>query len=100
MKYSKASDYTTLKRQVTTEKTMLMSEHNIYTFRVLGSKPQIKSAVEQVYGVKVKSIRTLNYKPEVKINRRGKMKTKAYKVAYVRLEDGYTIEQKSTVSEE
>lgn len=44
-----------------TEKATLGSEHNQVTFKVAGTatKPQIKDAVEALFGVKVKGVNTL-----------------------------------------
>jgi large subunit ribosomal protein L23 len=44
-----------------TEKSTLLSEHNAVVFKVAGdaTKPQIKEAVEALFGRKVKSVNTL-----------------------------------------
>jgi len=80
---------------VITEKSALkMQNDNVYTFKVVktATKPQIKTAVERAFGVKVKSVNTLNTK--AKDRRVGKYtgKTKTYKKAIVTLETGNTIE--------
>ena len=84
--------YKVLRKPHITEKTMKLTADNIYTFYVNGTKPQIKKAVAHVYNVNVVDVRTLNYKPEVKMKQKGRSKTKAYKVAYVRLKDGDSID--------
>ncbi|MEM0023950.1 MAG: 50S ribosomal protein L23 [Thermofilaceae archaeon] len=62
-----------------TEKSLMLAErHNVMTFIVLrtASKPQIKRAVEKMYGVKVAKVNTL-------VTPMGEKK------AYVKLAEGY-----------
>ena len=79
---------------VITEKSMKEKEQGIYTFKVIktATKAQIKSEIENHFGVKVKKINTLITKP--KDRRVGKYtgKTKTYKKAIVTLCEGSTIE--------
>ena len=51
-----------------TEKSTLLSEHNAVVFRVSGdaTKPQIKAAVEALFGRKVLSVNTLTQKGKTK----------------------------------
>ena len=44
-----------------TEKSTMLSEHNAVVFKVAGdaSKPEIKAAIEAIYGRTVKSVNTL-----------------------------------------
>ena len=58
-----------------TEKSTLLSEHNAVVFKVSGdaTKPQIKAAVEALFGRKVKSVNTLVTKGKSK-----RWKGKAY----------------------
>ena len=58
-----------------TEKATLLSEHNATVFKVAGeaTKPQIKAAVEALFGRKVKSVNTLVTKGKSK-----RWKGKAY----------------------
>jgi large subunit ribosomal protein L23 len=79
---------------VITEKSTQASEHNQVTFRVRQSatKPQVKEAVEGLFGVKVKAVNTLNQKGKVKrfrgrIGQRGDVKK-----AIVTLEEGHSID--------
>ena len=55
-----------LKAPVITEKSQLAKEQGKYTFKVdpKANKIEIKSAIEKIFNVKVKSIRTLNEKPK------------------------------------
>ncbi|MDD2409699.1 MAG: 50S ribosomal protein L23 [Bacilli bacterium] len=80
---------------VITEKSSALAEDGkTYVFKVdkRANKTQIKLAIEKAFGVKVKSINTLNTKPKKK--RVGKYTglTKTYKKAIVKLVDGQTIE--------
>lgn len=78
-----------------TEKTSLvMQSHNQYAFRVRRSatKPQIRAAVELMFGVKVAGVQVVN---EVgKARRFGKTpgRTQDWKKAYVSLGAGQTID--------
>jgi large subunit ribosomal protein L23 len=51
-----------------TEKATLVSEHNAVVFKVArdATKPEIKAAVEAIYGRKVKSVNTLVAKGKTK----------------------------------
>ena len=78
-----------------TEKTSLaMQNNNSYAFRVLrdSTKPQIKAAVELMFGVKVANVNVVN--ETGKTRRFGKTlgRTQDLKKAYVRLAPGQTID--------
>ena len=76
---------------VITEKSqVLASSGKTYVFKVSKSanKIQIKNAIEELFGVKVKSVNTLITKPKDKRVGRYTGKTKTYKKAYVTLADG------------
>ncbi len=78
-----------------TEKTSLaMQNNNSYAFRVLrdSTKPQIKAAVELMFGVKVANVNVVN--ETGKTRRMGKVqgRTQDIKKAYVRLAPGHTID--------
>ena len=79
---------------VITEKSMAEKENGVYTFKVAKSatKTQIKSEIENHFGVKVLNVNTLNTK--AKDRRVGKYtgKTKTYKKAIVTLAQGSSIE--------
>ena len=53
--------YDVIVSPVVTEKATSASEHNQVVFKVRkdATKPQIKAAVEKIFGVKVKSVNTL-----------------------------------------
>jgi large subunit ribosomal protein L23 len=67
---------------------------NQYAFRVArdATKPEIKTAVEQLFKVKVDRVRVLNVKGKVKLNKTGVAKRSDWKKAYVRLESGHDID--------
>lgn len=55
-------------------------------------KPEIKAAVEQLFDVKVASVRTLTVKGKTKRTRHGIGRRSDWKKAYVRLEQGQDID--------
>ncbi|MEM7697877.1 MAG: 50S ribosomal protein L23 [Verrucomicrobiota bacterium] len=78
------------------EKATLLSElHNEYVFKVHpdANKIEIRLAVEKLFGKKVESVRTANYRGKKKRERRADFgRTKNWKKAFVKLADGETIE--------
>ena len=80
---------------VITEKSqVLASNGKTYVFKVSkdANKTQIKLAIEELFGVKVKSVNTLNTKSKDKRVGRYTGKTKTYNKAIVTLVDGQAIE--------
>ena len=82
-----------------TEKSTLASENNAVVFKVSGdaTKPQIKEAVEAIFGVSVTGVNTLVMKGKTK-----RWKGKAYKrtdqkKAIVTLKDGDSIDVTSGI---
>jgi large subunit ribosomal protein L23 len=77
-----------------TEKSTLVSEHNqvIFNVRRTATKPQIQAAVEQLFGVKVKAVNTLNRKGKIKRFKGILGKRSNVKKAIVTLEDGQSID--------
>ena len=75
---------------VVSEKSYALMEQNVYTFLVAptSNKTQIKIAVEQIFGVKVASVNTLNREGKRKRNRFGYGRRKATKRAMVTLVAG------------
>jgi large subunit ribosomal protein L23 len=57
---------------VVSEKSYALMEEGIYTFKVhpSASKPEIRDAVQSIFGVKVSKVNTLNRKGKRKRNRR------------------------------
>ncbi len=64
----KLTSYDIIFRPVITEKTMTNMANRQYTFMVHpdANKSMIKRAVEEVFGVKVEDVKTLNYEGKVK----------------------------------
>jgi len=81
---------------VVSEKSYTALDNNIYTFRVhpSASKPEIKAAVESVFGVKVLKVNTQNRKGKRKLDRRTNRHGKKpdTKRALVTLHEDYSIE--------
>ena len=77
-----------------TEKSTMASENNAVVFKVANAatKPQIKEAVEAIYGTKVASVNTIVTKGKTKRFRGQLGKRKDVKKAYVTLEEGNTID--------
>jgi large subunit ribosomal protein L23 len=79
---------------VITEKSTQAAEHNQVTFKVRqdATKPQVKEAIEGLFGVKVKAVNTLNQKGKVKRFRGRVGKRSDVKKAIVTLEEGHSID--------
>lgn len=90
----KPEHYDLIKKPVITEKATLASEHNAVVFQVSmdATKPQIKEAVEAVFGVKVKAVNTTITKGKAKKFRGRAGERSDKKKAYVTLEAGNTID--------
>lgn len=75
---------------VVSEKTYGLMEQNVYTFFVAkeANKTQIKIAVEEIFGVKVASVNTVNRDGKRKRSRSGFGRRKDTKRAYVTLREG------------
>ena len=79
---------------VITEKATLVSEANQVIFNVAkhATKPEIKSAVEQLFKVKVKAVNTVVRKGKVKVFRGRKALLSDSKKAIVTLAEGHSID--------
>lgn len=77
-----------------TEKTTMASEYNQVVFNVAkkASKPEIKAAVEALFGVKVTAVNTLVRKGKVKRFRGTIGRQSDVKKAVVTLADGQSID--------
>ena len=75
---------------VVSEKSYGLMEQNTYTFYVAkdSNKNQIKNAVEEIFGVQVASVNTLNREGKRKRTRTGFGRRKATKRACVTLREG------------
>lgn len=74
--------------------TVIADEANQFAFKVAkdATRPEIKQAVESIYGVSVREVTVLNVKGKVKRNMRGVSRKPSWKKAYVRLDDGDDID--------
>ena len=91
---AKPEHYEVIRKPVITEKATMASEVGAVVFEVApaATKPQIKEAVEALFGVKVKAVNTTITKGKVKRFRGQMGKRKDVKKAYVTLEEGNTID--------
>jgi large subunit ribosomal protein L23 len=98
---SKLGVWDILRSPVVTEKSVILKEDSseentdrkvgqVLTFRVdtKASKPDIKSAVEEIFNVKVASVRTIQYDGKMKRRGRQEGRRPAWKKAYVTLRKG------------
>ena len=98
---SKLSTWDILKSPVVTEKSVILKEDStdedsdrkqgqILTFRVdkKASKPEIKSAVEEIFNVKVATVRTVQYEGKLKKRGRQEGRRASFKKAYITLRKG------------
>ena len=91
---AKTEHYDVIRKPLITEKTTMASENGAVVFEVAidANKPQIKEAVEGLFGVKVKAVNTTITKGKTKRFRGQMGKRKDVKKAYVTLEEGNTID--------
>ncbi|QIE47021.1 50S ribosomal protein L23 [Pseudohalocynthiibacter aestuariivivens] len=91
---AKAEHYDVIRKPIITEKATMSSENGAVVFEVAmaSNKPQIKDAVEALFGVKVKAVNTTITKGKVKRFRGRPGKRANVKKAYVTLEEGNTID--------
>ena len=85
------SIYNVIKRPVNTEKTRDAHDaSNQYVFEVVptANKIEIRQAVEEIFGVRVTDVRTLNVRGKMKRFGRFTGKRSNWKKAYVTLADG------------
>lgn len=85
-----------IKRPIITEKSTSLSAQNFYTFEVDkgATKPQIKRAMEESFGVHVIEVKTANVRGKTrKVGRRRQVvKSASWKKAYVLLKEGEKID--------
>ena len=82
-------------RPVITEESMMGTAEKKYSFKVAkdATKPEIKEAVEKLFGVKVAKVNTMNCKGHLRRYGRFEGYTESWKKAVVTLtEDSKTIE--------
>jgi large subunit ribosomal protein L23 len=87
-------DFETLRSPVITEKSSVVgAEGNTVVFKIdeRATKLDVRAAVERVYNVKVKAVRTVNVLGKVKRSARSMGRRASSKKAYVTLQKGQTI---------
>ena len=91
---AEAKHYDVIRKPIITEKTTMASENGAVVFEVAidSNKPEIKAAVEGLFGVKVKAVNTTITKGKSKRFRGMLGKRRDVKKAYVTLEEGNTID--------
>jgi large subunit ribosomal protein L23 len=91
---AKIDHYDIVRKPIITEKATMASDANAVVFEVAmdAAKPQIKEAVESLFGVKVKAVNTTITKGKTKRFRGRLGSRKDVKKAYVTLEEGNTID--------
>jgi large subunit ribosomal protein L23 len=97
---SKLGTWDILKSPVVTEKSVLLKEATseegdaqVLTFRVdkKAAKNEIRAAVEEIFGVKVAKVRTVQYEGKMKKRGRYEGRRASWKKAYVTLKAGEPI---------
>ncbi len=91
---TKRTAYDVIVAPVITEKSTLVSEANQVIFKVArhATKPEIKAAIESLFGVKVKSVNTIVRKGKKRAFRGIVALLSDTKRAVVTLEDGHSID--------
>jgi large subunit ribosomal protein L23 len=90
----KDASYRIVRAPVITEKATRGSEHNQVTFKVAidATKPEIKAAIEALFGVKVKAVNTLRTQGKKKLFRGMRGQRSDTKKAIITLEAGQTLD--------
>ena len=90
----KAEHYDIIRKPLVTEKSTMASENGAVVFEVSidSNKPQIKEAVEALFGVKLKAVNTSITKGKQKRFKGALGRRRDVKKAFVTLEDGNTID--------
>ena len=91
---SREAMYTIIRSPLITEKSTMVSEKNQVAFRVAldATKPEIKAAVEGLFGVTVLAVNTLVQKGKTKRFRGRPGVRSDVKKAFVKLAEGQTID--------
>ncbi len=87
--------YAVLVEPHVTEKASILGDaSNQYTFKVAkdAKKREIKAAVEQIFGVDVVNVTTLNQRGKTRRTVRGVTRRRNWKKAYVRVAQGQDID--------
>ena len=91
--------YDVVVKPVITEKSTLVSEYNQVVFQVAkdSTKPQIKAAIEALYGVKVLAVNTMVVKGKTKRWRGQEYRRSDVKKAVVTVADGDRIDVTTSI---
>ena len=91
---SKEKMYQTILSPLVTEKATALSEQNQFVFRVAidATKPEIKTSVEALFGVKVLDVNTLVVKGKTKRFKGRPGQRSDWKKAMVKLAEGQSID--------
>lgn len=87
--------YDVVKKPIVTEKSMMQMEEHKYTFEVAknATKEEIKAAIEEIFGVKVQRVNTMNMVGKMKRQGAHQGRRPSWKKAIVKLtEDSKAIE--------
>lgn len=86
--------YNVILGPVVTEKSTMLSEHNVVTFNVpmTASKPEIKAAVEALFSVTVEKVNTLRQNGKTKRFKGVMGRRSDSKKAMVKLAEGQSID--------
>ena len=97
---SREAMFQVVRAPVVTEKATIASERSQVVFRVAidATKPEIKAAVEGLFGVKVVGVNTLVQKGKTKRFRGRPGVRSDVKKAYVQLQEGQTIDLSTGLS--
>ena len=95
----KPQDFDVIVSPIITEKATRILENNQVVFKVTpnATKPQIKVAVEALFGVKVVGVNTVNIKGKNKVFKGIRGKRASIRKAMVTLAEGQTIDLSSGV---
>lgn len=85
--------YSVIKKPLVSEKNSMLAEHGVYVFEAdkQATKTEIKNAVEKLFRVKVKSVRTAVCRSRATRGKSGVSATKYWKKALVRVAPGEKI---------
>jgi large subunit ribosomal protein L23 len=85
--------YQLIKKPLVSEKNSLLAEQGVYVFEVDkdATKTELKNAVEKLFRVKVKSIKTAVCRSRATRNKMGTSNVKYWKKALIRLAPGEKI---------
>ena len=94
------SIYSTIVSPVITEKATKISENNQFVFKVKidSNKKEIKEAIEKLFKVKVREIKTLKIKGKNKVFKGTKGRRSDYKKAIISLNKGENLDYSGGIS--